>query len=84
MPQHHSLVDLCLTEPGTLLSRRENLHCYLLTAPFTPPHFTKTPLPYALLQDDGSGYGPLNQQWQTWKEDKISCLKRQLRGKTGR
>ncbi len=66
--QHHSLVDLSLAEPGALLTGGEDLHGHLLTTPFTPPHLPKTPLPDALLEDDGSGNGPLDQERQAWSE----------------
>lgn len=65
MSQHHSLVDLSLTEPGALLSGRENLDSHLLAAPFAAPHLTKTPLPNAFLEDDSSGNCSLDQQWET-------------------
>lgn len=64
VPQHDSLVDLCLSEPGALLSRGENLHRNLLATPFPPPNFAKAALPDALLEDDGSGDGSLDQQRQ--------------------
>ena len=44
MPQQHRVVDLSLSEPGLLVSGRENLDCNVLSLPLTPPHFTITAL----------------------------------------
>lgn len=66
--QHHSLVDLSLAEPGALLTGGEDLHSHLLPTPLTPPHFPETPLSDALLEDDGPGDGPLDQQRQAWRK----------------
>lgn len=75
VPQHDGLVDLCLSEPGALLSRGENLHGNLLAAPFTPPHFTKASLPDAFLEDDGSGDSSLDQQRQACRDSR-HCFSR--------
>ena len=66
VPQHDRLVDLGLPEPGALLPGREDLDGDLLAAPLPPPHLAEAPLPDALLQDDGPGDGPLDQQRQPW------------------
>lgn len=63
--QHHRLVDLSLAEPGALLAGGEDLHGHFLPAPLAPPHLAETALSDALLEDDGSGDGPLDQQRQT-------------------
>lgn len=60
MTKHDSLVDLRLAEPRALLSGGEDLHCHLFSTPAPPPHLSKSPLPYALLEDDGPGNGPLH------------------------
>lgn len=60
MPKHDSLVDLRFTEPRALLSGGEDLHSHLFSTPAAPPHLSKTALPYALLEDDGPGNGPLH------------------------
>lgn len=44
--QQHRVVDLRLSEPGLLVSGRENLDCNVLSLPLTPPHFTITALPW--------------------------------------
>lgn len=44
MPQQHRVVDLGLSEPGLLVSGRENLDGNVLSLPLTPPHFTITAL----------------------------------------
>ena len=63
--QHDGLVDLSLAEPGALLTRGEDLYCYFLSSPLSPPHLPEATLAYAFLQDDGPGYGPLHQQRKT-------------------
>lgn len=60
MTKHDSLVDFRFTEPRALLSGGEYLHCHLLSTPAAPPHLSETALPYALLEDDGPGNGPLH------------------------
>lgn len=65
MTQHDRLIDFCLTEPGALLPRGEDLHCHFLSSPLSPPHLPKAAFPDTLLQDDGPGNGPLHQQWET-------------------
>lgn len=42
--QQHRVVDLRLSEPGLLVSGRENLDCNVLSLPLTPPHFPITAL----------------------------------------
>lgn len=64
MPQHHRLVDLGLAEPGALLAGGEDLHRHLLSAPLAAPHLAEAALADALLEDYGSGDGPLDQQRQ--------------------
>lgn len=44
MPQQHRVVDLSLSEPGLLVSGRENLDRNVLSLPLTPPYFTITAL----------------------------------------
>lgn len=67
--QHDCLVDLGLAEPRALLTGREDLDRHLLVSPLPPPHLAEAALPDALLEYDGPGYGPLNQQGQTWEEE---------------
>ena len=63
--EHDGLVDLSLAEPRALLSGREDLHGHVAAPPAAPPHLSETPLPDDLLQDDGPGHGPLDEQRQT-------------------
>lgn len=65
MPEHNSLVDLRLAEPGTLFSGRKDLHCHISPSPLPSPHFSEAALPYNFLQHDGSCYSPLHKQRQT-------------------
>lgn len=87
MPQHHRLVDLSLAEPRAFLPGGEDLNGHLLPAPLAPPHLAEAPLPDALLEDDGPGNGPLDQQRQAWGDKtfqnvamgKASCVSASLR-----
>ena len=69
MTEHDGLIDLSLTEPGALFSGWEDLHCHIAPPPTSAPHLSKTPLSNDLLQDDGSGHGPLDKQRQTCSEE---------------
>lgn len=51
--QQHRVVDLRLSEPGLLVSGRENLDCNVLSLPLTPPHFTVTALAWGGGRDTG-------------------------------
>lgn len=64
VPQHHGLIDLCLPEPGTLLTGREDLHSHVTSTPPAPPHLPKAALADDLLQDNGPSHGPLDKQRQ--------------------
>lgn len=66
VPQHHGLVDLCLPEPGTLLTRREDLHSHVTSAPPAPPHLPKAAFADDLLKDNCPSHGPLDKQRQAW------------------
>lgn len=70
--QHHRLVNLSLAEPGALLTGGEDLHRHLLPTPFPPPNLPEAALPYAFLEDDGPGDGPLHQQRQSYSTTKQS------------
>lgn len=63
--QHDCLVNLCLPEPGPLISGGEDFHSYVLPAPFPTPDFTESPFPHDFLQDNGPGDGSLDEQRQT-------------------
>ncbi len=68
MAEHDGLIDFSLTEPGALLSGRENLHRYVTAPPTSSPHLAETPLTNNLLKDDCSGHGSLDKQRQTCSE----------------
>lgn len=70
--QHYGLIDLGFAEPRALFARGEDLHRHFFTAPLAPPHLAKTSFADALLKDDGSGDGPLDEQRQTLKERGVS------------
>lgn len=72
MSEHDRLIDLCLTEPGSLVSRGEDLHRYILSPPLAPPHLSKAPFANTLLQDNGPSYGSLDQQRQSCRREDIS------------
>ena len=65
--EHDGLIDLCLAEPRALLPRREDLDRHVLATPLPPPHLAEAALPDALLQHDGPGDGPLDEQWESWR-----------------
>lgn len=60
--QHNRLIDLCLPEPGPLVSRGEDFHSHVLPAPLPTPHFPEAALPYDLLQNDSPCNGSLYEQ----------------------
>lgn len=62
MPEHDSLVDFSLAEPGALLSGREDLHSHVSSSPLPSPHLPKAALPYYFLQHDGPCHCPLYKQ----------------------
>ena len=65
MSQHDRLIDLGLSEPGSLLPRWEDLNSYILAPPPSPPHLTKPTLPDDLLRLYLSCDRPLNQERRT-------------------
>lgn len=62
--EHGRLVDLSLAEPGSLLPGRKDLHRHVAASPASAPHLSKAAFPDDLLEDDGSGHGPLDKQRQ--------------------
>lgn len=64
MPKHDGLVDFSLSEPGALLSGREDLHRNVPSSPLSSPHLAETTLSNYFLQHDGPGYCPLHKQRQ--------------------
>lgn len=68
MAEHDRLVDFSLTEPGALFSGWEYLHCDVAAPPTSSPHLPETPLANDLLQDDCSGYSPLDKEREAWAE----------------
>lgn len=68
MAEHDGLIDFRLTEPGALLSGREDLHRHITTSPAPSPHLPKTPFANDLLEDYCSGHGPLDKQRQACSE----------------
>lgn len=76
MPQHDCLVDFSLSEPGALLSGREDLHGHVSAPPLPPPDFAEASFSYDLLQDDGPGHRPLHKQGQTYRSDKQTTTKK--------
>lgn len=75
MAKHDRLVDFSLTEPGALFPGWENLHSHVATPPASSPHLPETPLTNDLLQDDCSGYSPLDKERETCPEKKMTIEK---------
>lgn len=81
VPEHDSLIDLSFTEPRALVPGREDLNCHVLAPPLAAPHLAVSTFSDGLLQDNGSSYGSLDQQWQpckmqTGREEQWFCLSR--------
>lgn len=68
MAEHDGLIDFSLTEPGALLSGREDLHCHVTAPPTSSPHLPEAPFANDLLEDNCSGHGSLDKQRQTCSE----------------
>lgn len=60
--QHNRLINFCLTEPGSLISRGEDFHSYIFPTPFSTPDFTKSAFSYNFLQDNSPRDGSLHEQ----------------------
>lgn len=68
MAEHDCLIDFGLAEPGSLLSRWEDLHRHVTTPPTSTPHLSETTFSYDFLEDNCSGHSPLDKQRQTCPE----------------
>lgn len=66
--QQHRVVDLCLSEPGLLVSGRENLDCNVLPLPLTPPHFTITALTWGGTQKKQTIWSETFGWENSWKQ----------------
>lgn len=58
--QHNRLVDFSFAEPGALLSRGEDLHGDVLSAPSSAPHLAEPTLADNVNELDLAGYRPLH------------------------
>lgn len=69
--QHDGLIDVCLPKPRPLVPGGEDLHGHVLPSPLPSPHLAEATLANGLLQDDGARYGPLHQQGESCKRERL-------------